>query len=181
MSKIKVIALLALMAAFALPAAAQQSIDKIIQRFEDGKHKVEYVAYTERRNPKTKKVYKSSKVIIIDDAKVIAELVKAFKKENERAVNYEVARDKVFKIEFVNGSDVRCYTLVKQRPGKAVLTVETVNDKNRPQGAETDIECDEMIPSMMLQNGLVDIIDRAGFDGLRALEALRGLDGLTFN
>ena len=114
-------------------ASAQASIDKVINEIEK-KPNVEYVAYNERRNPVTKKVYKSSKVIPVKDAKTLNKLVEAFKKEAGNSTSYEITRNRVYRIIFVKGTDQRAYTLVKQGQGTGLLTVEMINDANRPKG-----------------------------------------------
>lgn len=146
-------------------AFAQQSINRVISSIEsDTRNPVEYVACNERRNPKNKKIYKSSKVIILKNSKQIEQVIAAIKKERVHSTSYEESSNKVFKIVFSNNSELLCYTLVKQRDNKAMLTVEIINDKYRPAGAETIPPTDEVDPmffptmfvdcDMVMWNGL---------------------------
>lgn len=139
MKHLRHIVIATIMALAALPAVAQSSIDKIIASIEK-EPRVEYVAYNERRNPVTKKVYKSTKVIVVKYRTYINKLIAAFRKEAKESASYEISRDKVYRITFVKGSDCRAYTLVLQGGDKALLTVEIVNDANRPKaGTRADI------------------------------------------
>lgn len=159
MKRATILAITALMTLAALPALAHSAIDKVIASIEK-EPRVEYVAYNERRNPSTRKIYKSTKVIVIKNRNYIDKIIEAFRKEAGNSVSYEITRDKVYRIIFMRGSDCRSYTLVKQGPEKALLTVELVNDANRPKGgprAETTFP--DQLPLMGLDLYDLELLD----------------------
>lgn len=124
-----------LLAVAAGVATAHNEIDKAVANIEDAPGN-EYVAYSERRNPTSKKVYKSSKVIIIPGRNhaYCDMLVKAFKKDSKKAVSFEVTSGgNVYVIKFIDGKERRSYIYVRDDGhGNALLTVEYQNASNAP-------------------------------------------------
>lgn len=117
-----------------LSCLAHKNLDNVISKIETQKD-VQYVACTERRNPTTKRVYKSSKAIVISNAKQIEQLIKAFKSDSKDAVLYEIVKNgNVYNIRFVDKQEERRYTLVLNsgygNRGDALLTVEYYNSAN---------------------------------------------------
>lgn len=122
------------MAIMATAAYAHKNLDSVINKIETGKD-VQYVACSERRNPATKRVYKSSKAIVISNQKQIEQLIKAFKSDSKDAVLYEIgANGNVYNIRFQDKDEQRSYTLVLNsgygNRGDALLTVEYYNSTN---------------------------------------------------
>ncbi|MCH5245644.1 MAG: DUF5024 domain-containing protein [Muribaculaceae bacterium] len=129
----KIVVSVALMAS-CLSCLAHKNLDNVISKIETQKD-VQYVACTERRNPTTKRVYKSSKAIVISNAKQIEQLIKAFKSDSKDAVLYEIVKNgNVYNIRFVDKQEERRYTLVLNsgygNRGDALLTVEYYNSAN---------------------------------------------------
>lgn len=120
-------------------ADAHRNLDKNIAELEK-MPRVEYVAYNERRNPQTKKVYKSSKVIVIPSVQEqrVLDLMKAFRSDSKDAVSFSVTNNgMVYSIEFIDGKERRRYTLVRNDGrGNALLTVEYVNSANIPSNTK---------------------------------------------
>lgn len=132
---LRLITLIFLLSLFPVTASAHRSLDKTIGNIEK-QSGVEYVAYNERRNPQTKKVYKSSKVIIIPSSHsyLVTELMSSFKSDSKDAVSFTVTQGgMIYTIEFQGGKEQRRYTLVRNDGrGNALLTVEYVNSANAP-------------------------------------------------
>lgn len=123
-----------LMVISSLTALAHKNLDNVISKIETQKD-VQYVACTERRNPATKRVYKSSKAIIISNQKHIEQLIKAFKNDSKDAVLYEIVKNgNVYNIRFQGNNEERKYTLILNsgygNRGDALLTVEYYNSAN---------------------------------------------------
>ncbi len=116
-------------------ATAHNALDKTIKSIEQMPN-IEYVAYNERRNPKTKKIYKSSKVIVIPSSQeyLTRQLMTAFKSDSKDAVSFSVTNNgMIYSIEFVKGKEKRRYTLVRNDGrGNSLLTVEYTNSENAP-------------------------------------------------
>ncbi len=132
-------------------ALAQSSIDKIVDSLEDDKN-VQEVMYTEQRDPSSRKIVKSSRIIQFTNDKIAAKLISAFKKEREKAISYKANNNPsntVYELSFNDGKGfIAKYTLVQQRGSSWVLSVSILHNrhKNRKNNVNyyTDIdECDD--------------------------------------
>ena len=74
----------------ALTASAQANIDRAVEKIEK-KKTTQYVAYSENRDPKTHKVSKASKVLVIDDSSA-RQLKDAFERDREKSVSFEMVQ-----------------------------------------------------------------------------------------
>lgn len=114
---------------FAPSLSAQSSIDKAIDAVEKDKT-TQYCIFSEKRNPTTQKVYKSSKVLVVKSQAQVDKLVKAFNHDRGQTVNYEMLPGRMYVASFQNKSEKREYILRRQADGSWLLTVEIVNADN---------------------------------------------------
>lgn len=111
---------------------AQSSIDKAIDSVEKDKT-TQYCVFSEKRNPTTQKVYKSSKVLVIKSQTQLDKLLKAFNHDRSQTTNYEMRPGRLYVATFMKGAEKREYVLVRQSDGSWLLTVEIVNSENAKQ------------------------------------------------
>jgi len=126
-------------------AAAQSSIDKAIAGVEKDKSS-QYVVYSEKRNPATSKIYKSSKVMVVKSQTQLNRLIKAFGNDREKTVSYEMRPGRIYVAKFQKNNERREYVLVRQANGSWLLTVEIVIPDNakkdtRSRRVSGQIEC----------------------------------------
>lgn len=143
-----------MMIGISLSASAQARIDRVIERLEemDGVS----VTYTEKRNPKTKKTYKSSKVITFSDASMAKQLMEAMKQERENAIEISQVNKSINMLKFGDNNTYTKYTLMKE--GKSwIITVVLRALKYYPAD----------------QLGMINLGD---LNSLQALESLEGFD-----
>lgn len=143
-----------MMIGISLSASAQARIDRVIERLEelDGVS----VTYTEKRNPKTKKIYKSSKVITFSDASMAKQLMEAMKQERENAIEISQVNKSINMLKFGDNNTYTRYTLMKE--GKSwIITVVLRALKYYPAD----------------QLGMINLGD---LNSLQALESLEGFD-----
>ena len=108
--------LLALLMLAPLCAIAQGSIDNVVNSLEKSKSVTNEV-YSERRDPKTKNVIKSSRVFHFTDNKIASRLIEAIKKERNKATSFQMnnrSHNAVYTINFEGGKGLKAkYTLVQ--------------------------------------------------------------------
>ena len=119
----------------ATAAFAQSNIENAIKKIEKRKT-TQYVAYSENRNPETHKVFKASKVLVIDDESA-GQFKSAFERDREKSSSLQMARGRMIEVTFVEGGKTSCYTLVQQRNGQWLLTVEIKHSDNSPRRRRT--------------------------------------------
>ncbi len=123
-----------------LPALnAQSAITKVVDNIEK-QNNVEYVTYTERRDPKTHKVYRASKVILIKNPVEQRRIIDAFNKDRKNASSYEMSRNRVYKIRFDGDKERQTYTLVIRGKDHAVLTIDIRTEGSENWGCEPDAD-----------------------------------------
>lgn len=110
------------MALTALCASAQSNINRAIAQIEKSKT-TQYVAYSENRDPESHALLKSSKVLVINAANA-NKFIEAFNRDREKATSVQMTQNRVFEARFTDGKKRSCYTLIKQRDGSWLLTVE---------------------------------------------------------
>lgn len=118
-------------------ANAQKRVVNAVKSVE-GHNTTQYCAYSERRDPATRKVQRSSKVLVVSakDAKTIR---KAMDDERDKAVSVElVDGGRVYSLTFYKNSMYSVYTLVQQRNNTWLLTVEEYAGKRGGTRVETD-------------------------------------------
>lgn len=121
---------------FLFPAVtfAQSSIDKVVESLEDDKN-VQDVMYSEQRDPSTRKIVKSSRIIKFSSDKIAAKLISAFKKEREKAISYKATNrpsNSVYELSFNDGKGFTAkYTLVQQGSSRWMLSVSILHNRNR--------------------------------------------------
>lgn len=157
---------------------AQARIDRLVKEFE--KERDVQVTYTERRDPKTKKLIKQS-IILNGNKKTMADkLWEAFEHERTNSVSVTKTRDSSFVIKFEDNNTVSSYVLsVSNNNWSLVIS---------KKGHEDD---DDWPLSSSYIRGLDDLcLNLDGLDRLEnldsglnieALEALDGLDNLNLN
>lgn len=116
-------------------ASAQNQLAKLVSSIEDSKE-VNNVIYTEKRDPSTRKVIKSTRVIIFSDKKLAKRLIDTIKKEREKAVSYKATNEynsTVYQIEFDdNKGNIARYSLIQDSPSTWTFSVQTFY--NAPRG-----------------------------------------------
>ena len=118
----------------AIPAMAQGSISKLVNSLENNKGCD--IVYRENRDPATRKVTYSKRLITFKDKKLAQRFEDAFRKERENSVEYQSNEDKsasVYKIRFDdNKGHCSQYTLVIEGSGhdKCTLSAEIHNTAN---------------------------------------------------
>lgn len=110
-----------LLSLVSIGASAQSNIERAVAKIEKQKA-TEYVAYSEKRNPRSHKVVSASKVLVISAAQA-KEFIAALDKDRQKATSYQMSKGRVYEVTFT-GDEYSCYTLILQRNGKWMLTVE---------------------------------------------------------
>lgn len=120
-----------------LSANAQKRVESAVKTAE--KHNsTQYCAYSERRDPATRKVQRSSKVLVVtaNDAKSIR---KAMDNERDKAISVElVDGGRVYSLTFYKSNIYSVYTLVQQRNNTWLLTIEQYMGKRKGTRVDTD-------------------------------------------
>lgn len=150
-----------MMIGISLSASAQDKIDRVIEQLErtDGVS----VTYTEKRNPKTKKTYKSSKVITFTDVTMANRLMKAMKEERENAIEISQVNKSINMLKFGDNDTYTKYTLIND--GKSwTITVVLRALKHYPAD----------------QLGMINLNDFNSLQSLESLESLEGLEGFDW-
>lgn len=138
------------LAAFSASAAfAQGNIENAIKKIEKRKT-TQYVAYSENRNPETHKVFKASKVLVVDDESA-QQFKSAFERDRDKSTSIQMARGRMIEVTFEDGGKRSCYTLVQQRNGQWLLTVEIKHSGNSPRRRRTAGEIPASESSILIQ------------------------------
>lgn len=137
--------LLVLLSLSALSLAAQSNVEKAVARIEKAKS-TSYVACSESRNPKTHKLVKVSKVMVIN-AKQAQEFKDAFNRDREKAVSMQMSMGRVYELRFEEKGKRSCYTLIQQRDGSWLLTVEMVSGGGNSPARRTSHNTSGEIPA----------------------------------
>lgn len=120
---LRLAAILILLLSAAPALNAQQNINRAIAEAEKASS-TNYVVYSEKRDPQTHKVYKSSKVLIVSKSEA-NRISKAFQKDREKSTSYELFDyGRGYQLTFTTRSDRTQYTLIRQKNDKWLLTVE---------------------------------------------------------
>ncbi len=126
MTRFRHIILLLLIAVFPIAGYAQASLEKIVTSLEKDKA-AQTVVYSERRDPSSHKIVKSSRVITFSDSKLAARIIAAFKKERNKAVKYQASNTQnqaVYSISFDDGKgSTSRYSLIQQNHSSWVFSV----------------------------------------------------------
>lgn len=120
-----------------LGANAQKRVANAVKTVE-GHSTTQYCAYSERRDPVTHNVQRSSKVLVVtaNDAKTIR---KAMDNDRSKAVSVElVDGGRVYSLTFYKNNFYSVYTLVQQRNNTWLLTIEQYMGKRTGARVETD-------------------------------------------
>lgn len=98
--------LVAIMAVFTInSASAQGKINAVIHEIENLENAD--IVYSEKRGPKSKKIYKITKVIKFKDKALAEKLIDAMKTERTNAVSYEIVnRQRIYKIKFLKENNI---------------------------------------------------------------------------
>lgn len=115
--------------------SAQSKIDAVVSKYEN---KIQNITFSEKRNPKTKKVYKSTRFLVINDENIAKELTKAFNEERENAIEFNsVANDgQIIHIVFVEDNAKLEYSLISHKAGNGNiwhLSIEKTIAANKPE------------------------------------------------
>lgn len=159
-------------------ALGQARIDRLVKEFE--KEKDVQVTYTERRDPKTKKLVKQS-IILNGNKKTQADkLWEAFEHERANSVSVTKTRDRSFVIKFEGNNSVSSYVLsVTNNNWSLVISKKGHEDDDEWPLSSSDIRgLDNMCLNL---DGLDRLENLDGMLNLDALEALDGLDNLNFD
>lgn len=167
--------IIALLSSFS--ALGQARIDRLVKEFE--KDKDVQVTYTERRDPKTKKLVKQS-IILNGNKKAQADkLWDAFEHERANSVSVTKTRDTSFVIKFEDNNTVSSYVLsVSNNNWSLVISKKGHDDDDWPLSSSYIRGLDNLCLNLDGLDGLEDLDSRLNLD---ALEALDGLDNLNFD
>lgn len=111
MKHLKVIFIAIAAACATLSVSAQSHIESVITQMENSKGAT--VTYTEKRDPKTKKPYKSTKVITISDKNLIQKLQQALKRDEPNAVEIIRVNDNFSTLKFIDNGIKSEYSVSK--------------------------------------------------------------------
>ena len=111
MKHLKVILIAIVATCATLSASAQSLIESVIAQIE--KSKGVMVTYTEKRDPKTKKPYKSTKIITLSDKNLIQKLQQALKKDEPNAVEITRVNNNFSTLKFIENNIKSEYSVSK--------------------------------------------------------------------
>lgn len=155
---------------------AQSSIDKIVESLENEKN-VQEIMYSEQRDPGTRKLIKSSRLIQFSNQKILNKLISAFKKEREKATSYTVSntnKGSVYSIRFNNGKgETAKYDLYQEKDNRWMLSISIINSFAR--GKTKVSHSTDATPTRTIIKGNKTINIKSG-DGLERLLALDDID-----
>lgn len=129
MKNLKFTITLLLALAIAPIACGQSAITKVVNRLENDP-KTEYSVYSEKRDPTTREVVESTKVLILKDNSQLKSIENAFNKERPNATEVEISSgpNKVYTLRFVDTKvhRMQAYTLLYKQGKPQILVVEVV-------------------------------------------------------
>ncbi len=121
-----------------LCVSAQGSIDNVVHSLENSKSVTNEV-YSERRDPSSKAVIKSSRVFNFTDNKIASRIIDAIKKERNKASSFQMNNRRsnaIYTIHFVNSKGLCSkYTLVQHGQSSWVLAIEKYSCKAEHKNA----------------------------------------------
>ena len=155
----------AIVASFSCPAQAR--IDRIIKDLEKAQDVV--VTYTERRDPKSKKMIKQSIILNGNSKKQCDMLWSAFEQERDNSVSVTMTRNRSFIIKFQDKNNESSYVLSVSGTSWSLVVSKRSND-----ASDDDLSFNEWGFNF-------DGNDFAfnSLDGLGSLGELNNLDGLS--
>ncbi len=122
-------------------AGAQKRVAGAVKTAE-GHNTTQYCAYSERRDPATHKVVRSSKVLVVS-AKDAAAIRKAMDADRNNAISCEMVNGgNVYSLTFYKDKMRTVYTLLMQRNNTWLLTVEEYAERR----SGTRVEADSILP-----------------------------------
>lgn len=178
MKQLKSIFLVVAIVCSAIGASAQSNIEKAVAKIE--KAKGVNVTYTEKRNPKTKKPYKSDKVINISDKNLIQDLQRAFEKDEPNAVEITRVNNNFSTLTFIENNVKTEYSISKRKDSWTIIITKrtTKSVSKRPSISTID---DYEIDLSSIEELLNDIdftalddyknIDLSDFSDIRILKS----------
>lgn len=112
-----------------LASQAQSKLDEVIDQIESGQNCE--VMYRETRDPVTRKVTRSTRLITFTDKNLAQRLINAFKKERENTVNYSVnehRKSTIYRAEFNDTKSIKAeYSLIRDEKNNYTLSVKIEN------------------------------------------------------
>lgn len=156
--------------ASAIPAFAQEKIDKLVSKIENNPDVS--VTYTEKRNPKTRKMIKQSTILSGADKKTAESLWRVFEEERQNSVSVTKQRNKSFVMKFIKNNMVSSYILSIDGSWSLVISKRPVEDD----------DMDDYSFNVLDFSGFDDLaFEMPGFnlDGLNSLSELDGLNRLN--
>ncbi|MCI9285011.1 MAG: DUF5024 domain-containing protein [Muribaculaceae bacterium] len=119
-----------------LMVSAQSSLIRLSSSLEDNKD-VSNIIYTEKRDPQTRKIVKSTRMIQFSSPKLAKKIIEAMRKEREKSVSYQEANqgpyDQIHCVEFDdNEGAVSRYTLIRDASERFTFSIQTY-DSPRPK------------------------------------------------
>lgn len=154
----------------AVPSFAQAKIDKLVAKLENNPQ-VD-VTYTERRDPKTRRMIKQSTILNGSDRKTAEALWKAFEEERPHSVSVTKSRDKSFIIKFISNDMVSSYVLSISGSWSLVISKRPIKDDENDDYSLNDFDFSDF-------NDFAFEMPELNFDDLSALESLGCLGQLN--
>lgn len=152
-----------------VPSFAQAKIDKLVSKLENSPQ-VD-VTYTERRDPKTRKMLKQSTILNGSDRKTAEALWKAFEDECQNSVSVTKTRDKSFVIKFINKDVVSSYVLSISGSWSLVISKRPMNNEDRDDYSFNNFDFSDF-------NDFAFEMPEFNFDSMDALNSLDALGSL---
>lgn len=163
----------AIVASFSCPAQAR--IDRIIKDLEKAQDVV--VTYTERRDPKTKKMIKQSIILNGNSKKQCDMLWSAFEQERDNSVSVTKTRNRSFIIKFQDKNNESSYVLSVSGTSWSLVVSKRNND-----APDDDLSWNEWGFNFDGNDFAFNSLDGLGSLGeLNKLEGLSELNELNFN
>lgn len=148
-----------------LNLSSQSKIDAVVAKYEN---KIQNITFSEKRNPKTKKVYKSTRFLVITDENIAKELNKAINEERENAIEFNSVSNNsiIINIVFLEDNAKLEYSLIQHTssPNGNIwhLSIEKTISTNRPN-----------------QSYNIEILEELGYNADSLLLNLDNLKGLN--
>lgn len=137
--------LIAILLSLPLLGGAQKRLVSLANDLPTQKN-VEELIFSERRDPKTRRVIESARIFRITNTAVVKRLIQTFKQEREHATAYQAnltsAEGSTYCIEFIDTdkNELSRYTLIQDQPSVWTFHIQTVSCPIPPRKHSENIE-----------------------------------------
>jgi len=124
---------------------AQGAIESAVSSLEKSKSVTNEV-YSERRDPKTREIIKSSRMFTFSDEKLAGRLIEAIRKNREKATSFQMNDRRghaIYNITFDDNKNLHTkYSLVQQSSSRWMLVIEIVRQSRSSRHDRSDFTDD---------------------------------------